>query len=279
MKLQQSDCQMQEKQAEELAGAGKNQEAMELFQKAGDCWNRWESFSKAAHAYERAYEHGMLSHQYEKAARIMTRASAAWIKFGEHEKFEIDCQIAAQAYVSAAEAKKDPYLLLDGSFCAITGGDIDLARQLIDAVIKITKGEVTGLIDLALMLMEYRFGDANKLMESVLANEITRDELRKLRRSFELVLAGFIRTSLESEAAVTIVSLEESTGLERNQLRKLIVRAIENGYIPAYLDEVTDELVVDSDRYDISALETRKRPILSRDLEDPGAWDIDLDEK
>ncbi|MFW9982831.1 MAG: hypothetical protein ACFFE3_13065 [Candidatus Thorarchaeota archaeon] len=279
MKLQQSDCQRQEKQAEELAGAGKNQEAMELFQKAGDCWNRWESFSKAAHAYERAYEHGMLSHQYEKAARIMTRASAAWIKFGEHEKFEIDCQIAAQAYVSAAEAKKDPYLLLDGAFCAITGGDIDLARQLIDAVIKITKGEVTGLIDLALMLMEYRFGDANKLMESVLANEITRDELRKLRRSFELVLAGFIRTSLESEAAVTIVSLEESTGLERNQLRKLIVRAIENGYIPAYLDEVTDELVVDSDRYDISALETRKRPILSRDLEDPGAWDIDLDEK
>lgn len=279
MKLQQSDCQRQEKQAEELAGAGKNQEAMELFQKAGDCWNRWESFSKAAHAYERAYEHGMLSHQYEKAARIMTRASAAWIKFGEHEKFEIDCQIAAQAYVSAAEAKKDPYLLLDGAFCAITGGDIDLARQLIDAVIKITKGEVTGLIDLALMLMEYRFGDANKLMESVLANEITRDELRKLRRSFELVLAGFIRTSLESEAAVTIVSLEESTGLEQNQLRKLIVRAIENGYIPAYLDEVTDELVVDSDRYDISALETRKRPILSRDLEDPGAWDIDLDEK
>jgi tetratricopeptide (TPR) repeat protein len=279
MNVQQSDCKEYDRLAEEMADCGKNDEALKLFKKAGDCWNQWESYSKAAQAFERAYEHGMLAHEFHEAAQIMMKAGAAWIKFGDHEKFEIKYQLAAQAFVSAAEEKKDPFLLLDGTFCAITGGDIDLARQLVNAVIEITKGEMTGLIDLALMLMEYRFGDANKMIESVLAGEIERDILRKLRHNFELILAGFIRTSLESEAAVTIVSLEESTGLDQKQLKKLIVRAIEKGYIPAYLDEVSDELVIDSDRFDIEVLETRKGPILSRDLDDPGAWDMDLDEK
>lgn len=271
------DCESIEQSAEKLAEKGKNTEAMRLFKKAAECYTQWESFSKAAHAYERAYEHGMLANECLEAALSMTAASSAWIRHGEHEKFEIDCLLAAEAYISAAAAEKDPMLLLDGAYCAITGGDIEMARSLIHGVIEVTKGQVTGLIDLALMLTEYRFGDAEKLIESILVDQLEKENLNKIKRSFELVLAGFIRTSLESEAAVTIASLEESTGLSKIRLKKIIRNLIEKGYIPAYYDEDSEELVIDSERFDIESLETRKGPILSRDLEDPGAWDMDLD--
>jgi len=276
--MQPMDCEKHEKVAEELAREGKNLESMKHFSQAAICWNRWESYSKAAQAYERAYEHGMLACEYAEAALIMTAASAAWIKNGEPDKFEINCQIAAEAYVSAAKSEKNPLYLLDGAFCAIMGGDIDLARSLLHAVIKTTKGEVTSTIDLALMLTEYRFGDADRMIESVLTDQLDREILGKMKRAFELVLAGFIRTSLESEIAISLSSLEESTGLSNKKLERIVKSSIEKGYIPAYYDQELNEPVIDSDGYDASALEARKGPILSRDLDDPGAWDIDLDD-
>lgn len=277
--MEPADCKKKEELAEKLADEGKNTEATELFVGAAECWKRWESFGKAAQAFERAYEHASLAQSCSEAALFMTAASAAWAKHGEHERFEICCQIAAQSYVAAAEEEKDPLLLIDGAYCAVTGGDIDLARMLLNAAIESTSGEATALIDLGLMLAEYRFGDADMMISQVLRDELDSEDFGKVQRAFELVLSGFIRTSLESEAAVTIASLVESTGVEKKKLLRLIRRGITTGFIPAYLDEATEELVIDSDKYDISVLEARKGPIMSRDLDDPGAWDIDLNDE
>jgi hypothetical protein len=128
------------------------------------------------------------------------------------------------------------------------------------------------------MLIEYQLGEADKYIEHILVDSQDKVELRKIRRLFNLVFTGFVRTSLESEAAVTIASLAKSIGMEHNRTKKLVRKGIDVGLIPAYLDEELEEIVVDRDHYDVDALALRKGPILSRDLEDPGAWDLDLDE-
>ncbi|MBE0526662.1 MAG: hypothetical protein IH631_06940 [Candidatus Thorarchaeota archaeon] len=276
--MQPKDCNEIEQAAEELAKVGNNLEAMKKFSLAAECWTNWELYSKAAQAYERSYEHGMLACEYAEAALVMTAASALWIRHGEHDKSEMNCQIAAEAYVSAAGAEKNPMYFLDAAYCSITGGDIDMARSLLHAVIETTKGEATSLIDLALMLTEYRFGDADKMLRDVLADQLDREHFNKMQSAFELVLAGFIRTSLESETVISLSSLEESTGIEAKRLKHIVSGAIAKGFIPAYYDEESNELVIDSDRIDVSTLEKRKGPILSRDIDDLGAWDINLDD-
>ncbi|MHA2119481.1 MAG: hypothetical protein ACW98J_11265 [Candidatus Thorarchaeota archaeon] len=276
--MQKADCSKQEELAEEKAIEGLNEEAMDLFAAAAECWRRWESFARAANCFERAYEHAMLAHRYSKAANVMIEGGYSWIKEGHHDKFEIDCQIASEAYILAAEKEKDPSYFVEGSLCAITGGDIDLAKQLIHAAAETTKGQIRELIIFALMLSEYHFGDADLYIDEILQAAVDRQTIRKAHRYLYLILTGFIRTSLESEAAVTMTSLVESTGMKEEKLAKLVKKGIQEGLIPAYYDKDSGELVVDTDRYDISALADRKGPIMSRDLEDPGAWDLDLGE-
>ena len=274
--MQKADCSKQEELAEEKAGKGLNEEAMDLFASAAECWKRWESFGRAANCFERAYEHAMLAHRYSRAANVMIEGGYSWIKEGHHDKFEIDCQIAAEAYILAAEKEKDPSHFVEGSLCAITGGDIELAKQLIHAAAETTKGQIRELIIFSLMLSEYQFGDADLYIDEVLPTAVDNQTIRKARRYLYLILTGFIRTSLESEAAITMNGLVESTGMKEEKLAKLVRKGIQEGLIPAYYDSDSGELVVDTDRYDISALADRKGPIMSRDLKDPGAWDLDL---
>jgi tetratricopeptide (TPR) repeat protein len=276
--MQKADCSKQQELAEEKAADGFNEEAMDLFASAAECWRRWESFARAANCFERAYEHAMLANKYSKAANAMIEGGYSWIKEGHHDKFEIDCQIAAEAYILAAENEKDPSYFVEGSLCAITGGDIELAKQLIHAAAETTKGQIREVIIFALMLSEYDFGDADRYIEEVLQTAVDRMTVHKAHQYLYLILTGFIRTSLESEAAITMTSLVESTGMKEEKLAKLVRKGIQEGLIPAYYDADSRELVVDTDRYDVSALAGRKGPIMSRDLDDPGAWDLDLEE-
>ncbi|MHA2425145.1 MAG: hypothetical protein ACXAEF_10175 [Candidatus Thorarchaeota archaeon] len=276
--MDKADCSKFEEAAEERAKEGRNEDAMEMFRASAKCWFKWEYFGKAAAAYERAYEHAMLAHRYTEAADFMQNAGHCWIRQGEHEKFEIDFQIAAEAFIYAAEEDKDPTKFVDGAFSAVVGGDLDLARQLIHAAAETTRGEVKELINLALMLNEYHFGDAEMYISAALTRVLDKEGINKIRELFLLAIAGFVRASLESEVAVSISSLSESTGLEVGKMRKIVERGIELGHIPAYLDPDSLELIVDSDRLDIEDLTRRQGPIMSRDLDDPGAWDVDLDE-
>ncbi len=276
--MQSTDCRVREELAEDMASDGLNSEAMDLFLEAARCWEGWEEFGKAAASYERAYEHGMLAQRYAEAAQAMRKASRAWLRQGEHEKFEIDCQIAAEAYILVAENEQDPTQFVDGAFCAILGGDIDLARHLIHAAAETTSGHNKELINLALMLSEYQFGDADMYIRAAVARVTDKQGIREILELFELVFTGFVRTTLESELAISIKSLSESSGLPEDKVERLVRRGIERGYIPGVLDEDSKEIVVDPERTDVSILIHRKRPILSRDIEDPGAWDMEDEE-
>jgi hypothetical protein len=206
------------------------------------------------------------------------KAAWAWAKQGEHDKFELDCQIASDAYITAADEEKNPLHFIDAAFCSILGGDLDMAKRLIHGALETTKGKSKELIDLALMLSEYEFGKADTYIESVLTGILEESELSKVMRNFFLILSEFVRSSLESEAAITIASLAQSTGLDQSRLRELVKNGINEGLIPASFDEETEELVIDASRYDSESLALRKGPILSRDLKDPGAWDADIDD-
>lgn len=271
------DCKEAQAIAEARAKKGNNKVAMKLFYKTAECWNRWESFVKAAQAYERAYEHGMLCHEYSTAIDYLLKGAMAWMRQGEYEKFELDYQIAAEGHIMAAEKDKNPQHFIEGAFCAIVGGDIDFAKELIHASVETLKGTAKEKTNLALMLLEYQFGDADRYIESALKRVLDRKGVKKVRQIFTLTFEGFVRTSLESEAAVTVRSLSESTGLSEDVVESLVRRGTRNGHIPAFLDEETLELIVDSDRFDLSRLKRRKGPIQSRELEDPGAWDMELD--
>ncbi|TFF92255.1 hypothetical protein EU545_01585 [Candidatus Thorarchaeota archaeon] len=277
--METSDCREMEKKANERAADGNNSEAFELFVEAGKCWKRWESFAKTADCFERAYEHGMLAQKYTKAAEILKEAGNSWIKLGEHDKFELDHQIASEAYILAAEKEKDPNRLLDGAYSAILGGDLELARQLIHASAETIRGGAKELINLALMLAEYQFGDADHYIDAAVARVIDKGRFSEVREIFRLVFIGFVRTTLESELAVSLSSLAESTGLEMERIKSMVFKALERGLIPAHFDRSSEELVIDTNRTDLSDVRRRQRPILSTDLEDPGAWDIDLDEE
>jgi hypothetical protein len=278
MPMSTKTCQEKDELAEQQAKSGQNEEAMNLFIEAAECWKRWESFTKTASSYERAYEHAMLACLYAEAATLVMDAGSFWIKQGEHEKFEINCQIASEAYILAAEREKDPNRFIDSAFCAVLGGDIAMAKELIHAAAKTIVGEGKDIIVLILMLIEYQLGEADKYIEQILVDNHDKNELKRIRGLFNLVFTGFVRTSLESEAAVTIASLAESIGMEPSRTKKLVKRGIDAGLIPAYLDDELEELVVDTDHYDTDTLALRKGPILSRDLEDPGAWDLDLED-
>ncbi|MCF2136050.1 MAG: hypothetical protein K9W43_02320 [Candidatus Thorarchaeota archaeon] len=272
------DCQARQQLAEDMASEGHNSEAMDLFIDAAMCWRRWESFAKVAGCLERAYEHGMLAHRYFEAAEAMKQASLAWTKQGEHEKFEIDCQIASEAYIMAAEEDHNPRYFVDGAFCAILGGDIDMARHLIHAAAETTRGEAKEMINLALMLSEYQFGDADMYIEAAVTRIMDREGMKEVHQLFKLAFLGFVRTILESEVAISLRSLSDSTGLPEKKIEKLIKEGIDEGIVPGSFDPETQEIVVDPDRTDISTLARRKRPILSRDLKDPGAWTIDSED-
>ncbi len=270
-----SECKRAESLAEEYATKGENRKAMEMFTRAADCWSRWESYAKSAAAYERAYEHAMLVNDYATAANLVQESAEEWIKNGNYDKFEMGYQVASEAYIMAAEAKKDPRWLVEGAFCSIVGGDLDMTRQLIHAAMQTTRGRFRELINLALMLSEYHFGDADLYIKAAVARVLDKSGVQKMMRLLKFVFAGFVRTTLESEMAVTISNLVESTGLADYRVRELINECIRKGWIPASLDSETDELVVDPDRYDLEDLTRRKAPIMSRSLKDPGAWDVE----